>query len=244
VEPSTAGAVILGFDSATDDSTVAVTRDGEVLTEWRADGHGGERPRHANELLPHIVEAVDAAGGWGAVDALAVGVGPGAFTGLRVGVATARSLAQALGKPLAPVVSLAALAAGMGERPAAVGRPRLAAIDARRGELFAALYDPHGTPVWEPFVAPPAAIAERLTELGERPLAAGSGSLRFRQELEAKGIEVLADDEPAHRIWARFVCRLASAVTPVAPEAVEPIYLRRPDAELWRERDRDGGQSA
>jgi len=251
MEPSTASGALLGFDTATDDSTVAVAREGEVLGESRVDAVPGERPRHAAALLAQLAATAEGVGGWAAIAVIAVGVGPGTFTGLRIGVTTARALAQGLGLPLAPVGSLAALAGGIGEHPRAVDRPRLAAIDARRGEAFAALYAPDGEAVWEPFVAPPEAIASRLADLAGSesgdspgpPLAAGSGSLRFRSQLEAAGTEVLADEEPAHRIWARHVCRLAEAVTTVGPELVEPIYLRRPDAELWREQqNRDGGK--
>ena len=248
MKQSIATAAILGFDTATDDSAVAVTRDGDLVSERRAQAPSGERARHASALLAQVTEAVDEAGGWDAIGLIAVGVGPGTFTGLRVGVATARALSQGLEMPLAPVGSLAALAGGIGEHPAAASRLRLAAIDARRDEAFAALYGASGEQLWEPFVAAPEAIAERLRDLGDEgdgpPLAAGSGSLRFRPQLEAAGTEVIAAGEPAHRVWARHVCRLAEAVTPVGPEAVEPVYLRRPDAELWRERDRDGKKRA
>jgi tRNA threonylcarbamoyladenosine biosynthesis protein TsaB len=138
------------------------------------------------------------------------------------------------------VGSLAALARGIdGDEP---DRPRLAAIDARRGETFAALYEAGGATVWEPFVAPPEAIAARVSELSVAPLAAGDGALRFRQQLEAAGAKVLADADRAHLVAGRHVCALADEVRPARPEQVKPIYLRRPDAEVWRERrKRDSG---
>jgi len=229
-----AGGVILGLDTATAVTAVAATRDGELIGE-RAAGGGGERPPHQSALLASVEAVAGAAGGWGAIEALAVGIGPGTFTGLRIGVATGRALAQALAKPLVPVVSLAALARGIGDG----GRPRLAMIDARRGEAFAALYDDDGAPIWDPFVAPPEALVERLHELGSSPLAAGDGALRFRQQLEAAGVEVLGEDDPAHRLSARHTCRIAETGSRVRPEDLEPLYLRRPDAEIWRERIRD-----
>ncbi len=226
---------VLGFDTATADLAVAVTRDGEVLHERTLAPRPGERPRHATDLLPEIEAAAAAAGGWDRLALIAVGVGPGSFTGVRIGVATARALAQALGKPVAPVISLAALAAGIGDAAGAGERPRLAVIDARRGEAFAAAYGPGGEELVAPFVAGPEELAARVRALGGAPLAAGDGALRFRGELEAAGAEVLAGSDSAHRIRARHLCFLALEPAPL--QSIEPIYLRRPDAELWRERD-------
>ena len=171
------------------------------------------------------------------MDLLAVGIGPGSFTGLRVGLATARAIAQALGKPVVPVGTLAALARGIGESAGENGRQRLAVLDARRGQVFAAMFGPDGKERWEPFVASPAELGERIRGLSQSPLAAGSGALRFRRELEAAGAEVLLDTDSAHRLWARHVCRLAEGGAPAPPEAIQPIYLRPPDAQLWLERD-------
>jgi tRNA threonylcarbamoyladenosine biosynthesis protein TsaB len=229
------GAAILGFDTATDDVAVAATRDGEAVTETRVDGHPGEYPRHATELMVEIVRVVEAAGGWEEVGLISVGIGPGSFTGLRVGVATARALAQARGLNVAPVVTLEALAAGIAER--AGTRDRLGVIDARRKEAFAALYAPGGGVLWPPVVSAPDELARRVATLEAPPLAAGDGSVRFRAQLEAAGVDVLPDTDPAHRISARQVCLLGAGAKAVRPEAIEPMYLRRPDAELWRERD-------
>jgi tRNA threonylcarbamoyladenosine biosynthesis protein TsaB len=233
-------AAILGFDTASDDVAVAVTRAGCVVAEERVDARAGEIPRHATVLLAEIERAVETAGGWEAVGLICVGVGPGSFTGLRVGVATARALAQARGLSVAPVLTLAALAAGIADL--AGERDRLAVIDARRNEAFAALYGPCGDVLWPPFVSDPDGLARRVASLDAPPLAAGDGSVRFRAQLEATGAEVLPDTHPAHRISARQICLLGAGATAVRPEAIEPMYLRRPDAELWRERD-TGGRS-
>jgi tRNA threonylcarbamoyladenosine biosynthesis protein TsaB len=229
---------VAGIDAATTDVAVAVIRGGELVREHWIPPEPGERPRHARELLPELADAVEAAGGWAAVDLIGVGVGPGSFTGLRIGVATARALAQGLRKPIAPVVSLRALAAGAGDRD----RPLLALIDARRGQVFGGLYGAAGEELWPPFVAAPGDVAARLAEIDPSPLAVGDGSLRFRQEFEAAGAEVPADGDEAHRLRARWICALAEQVTPVRPEAIEPIYLRPPDAEVWRERQRSSGR--
>jgi tRNA threonylcarbamoyladenosine biosynthesis protein TsaB len=118
------------------------------------------------------------------------------------------------------------------------GRDRLAVLDARRGEAFAALYAPSGERLWGPWVGSPAELGERLAELPEPPLAAGSGAVRFRDELEDRGAEVPGDEDVVHRVAARWVCALAAAGDATGPgEALAPIYLRPPDAERWRERD-------
>jgi tRNA threonylcarbamoyladenosine biosynthesis protein TsaB len=232
---------ILGIDTATADAAVAVTIAGEVASEHRAGPVDG-RPRHASMLLAEVEAAVASAGGWELVDRLAVGVGPGSFTGLRVGIATARALAQARELPLAGIGSLAALARGIGER--AGDRARLPLIDARRGEIFAALFGPAGEELWAPMVLAPELLAERLAELSHTPMAGGDGSLRFRDQLESAGGEVLPDADPAHRMAARHICALAGGVEPGRPSDVRPTYLRRPDAEVWREqRNRSPGPS-
>jgi tRNA threonylcarbamoyladenosine biosynthesis protein TsaB len=233
-------ATILGFDTATPDVAVALVGEGEPLVDTRLIPEDG--PRHASSLLGEVERAVQRGGGWGAVDAIAVGVGPGSFTGLRIGIATARGLAQGLGKPLIGVGTLDALAAGIAERPAARARPVLAVIDARRAQAFAALRSPSGDQVWEPFVGDPAELADRVGALAEPPLAGGDGSLRFRRDLERAGAEVLPDADPGHRLSARHVCRLATGLSGSAPDQIRPIYLRAPDAQVWLERDhRHGG---
>ncbi|HEX2127739.1 MAG TPA: tRNA (adenosine(37)-N6)-threonylcarbamoyltransferase complex dimerization subunit type 1 TsaB [Solirubrobacterales bacterium] len=236
-----AATAVVGFDTATSDATVAVAEGGRLVFEERAEPAADGRPRHAGALLELVDRAVDAAGGWQRVGHLAVGLGPGTFTGLRIGISTARALAQARGLEIAGVSSLAALARGTGGQN---GRLRLALIDARRREVFAALYDEAGEAVWEPFVAGPDALRERLATLEVPPLAAGDGSLRFRQELEAAGVEVPPDADPVHRMAARYICELADSADRVRPDQVKPIYLRRPDAEIWRERQGHGAGRA
>ena len=218
---------VLGFDTSTAATSVCLLRgDGEAFEHVPTDEELLGPPGHARELMPGVAAVLADAGlAYGDVDAIAVGVGPGTFTGLRIGVATARALAHAEDIPVHPVSSLAALAQGIG------GDERLALIDAKRGELFAALYRGDDE-VWEPFATSPAELVDRVRKASLTPLAAGDGSLRFRKELEAGGIEICPAG--AHAVRGLHVCRLAALVPAVPPEAVVPNYLRDPDAKPQR----------
>jgi tRNA threonylcarbamoyladenosine biosynthesis protein TsaB len=174
-------------------------------------------------------------GGWADVDLVAVGLGPGSFTGLRIGIATARGLSAATGLPAVGVCTLDAVARGIGE--AAAERLRLAVLDGFRGEVFAALYSERGERVWEPFVCRPQELSERLASLETPPSVAGSGAVRFRHELADKGVLIADDADPVHRVAARHICALAAASDHEEAGPLDPIYLRPPDAERWRERD-------
>ncbi len=175
------------------------------------------------------------AGGWESVDRLAVGLGPGSFTGLRIAVATARGLATGLGLPVSGVCTLDAIARGMEE--AGSGGERLAVLDGNRGEVFAALYSGRGERIWEPLVCRPGDLAERVAGLAVPPPAAGSGAVRFRDELTRHDVQIADDADPVHRVAARHICALAAASGDGGSDPLDPIYLRPPDAERWRERD-------
>jgi tRNA threonylcarbamoyladenosine biosynthesis protein TsaB len=220
----------LGFDTSTNATAVCVLRDdGRAFEHVPDPARMFERPGHAAELMPGVARAMQDAGvDWDDLDAVAVGVGPGTFTGLRIGIATARALAHARGLSVRPVSSLAALA-----EPLDRAHPRLALIDARRGELFAALYDGDGGERWSPFVTAPDALAERVAKAfpgAETPVAVGDGSIKFRAVLEAAGVDVPGDESELHVVRALSVCRLAQGGPATPPEAVVPLYLRDPDA--------------
>ena len=192
--------LVLAFDTATEVATVALVRDGEVL---------GEGLSAAASLLADVerllaeasVERED-------VDRLVVGLGPGRYTSLRMGVMTARALSFALGVPVAGVSTLAALAAG--------ADGALPVVDARRREIF---------------VLDGGLRCVRPEELHIEPgrMCVGDGAVRYRDVLEASGARVPGDDDPRHVPWARHHARIAAEFGPA--ELVEPIYLRAPDAD-------------
>jgi tRNA threonylcarbamoyladenosine biosynthesis protein TsaB len=230
--------VVLGVDSATADAVVGVSAGGEMVREVRVDPGPDGRPRHAEVLLPEIERSVEAAGGWDEIDRIAVGIGPGSFTGLRIGISTARALAQAREIPIVPVGSLTSLGRGIASSPEGRGRPVLPVIDARRGEAFGALIENDGSELWPPFVAPPDELVDRLQGLDRPPLAAGDGALKFATELEAAGATVAPPGDPVHRVAARHVCEVGEAAIQASSDHIQPLYLRPPDAKRWLERDR------
>ena len=217
------------------DTVACCRRDGEVLHESQLGLSSQGRPLHATRLLEEVEAAAAAAGGWEEVDLIAVGLGPGTFTGLRVGISTARGLALSLGLSTRGVCTLDALAAGIAETGAE--GERLAVLDGWRGEVFAALYDAGGARIWEPAVYRPDDLAARVADLEEPPAVAGSGAVRFREELARDGVQIADDSDSVHRVAGRHVCALAAAATEEDPDELAPIYLRPPDAERWRERD-------
>jgi tRNA threonylcarbamoyladenosine biosynthesis protein TsaB len=193
--------LVLAFDTATEVATVALVKGHQVLAERRS------RPvrilEDADGLLAETgLERT-------AIEGLVVGTGPGSYTGLRMGLVTARALAFALEAPVAGVSTLTALAHGApGARPL---------IDGRRGEVFALENE-----------APVVLAAEGL-RVQPGTTYVGDGAVLHRARLEEGGASVPPDGDPVHVPWARHHAALAQSFG--APELAEPIYLRLPDAE-------------
>jgi tRNA threonylcarbamoyladenosine biosynthesis protein TsaB len=243
---------LLALDTATRATTVALCAPGAAPVEARDDPRPGERPRHATHLLPLAAGLLGQAGlDFSDVERIAVGVGPGTFTGLRIGLATARALAQARAIPLVAVSTAASLA--LGAWGLAVRESRelvVAAIDARRGEVFAAVWrvdreadptvvlaDPGGALIG-PRAWRPEELAGILEELGRSALAAGDGAVAFRAAIDRSGALIPDDGSELHRVAATNHCRLAARLHDSAPGEVVPAYLRLPDAELGGHRNR------
>jgi tRNA threonylcarbamoyladenosine biosynthesis protein TsaB len=228
---------LVGFDTSLAATSACVLRgDGEAFhTPAPAPSRLFEPAEHSAELLPELQRLLDEAGtAWDEIESIAVGIGPGTFTGLRIGVATARALAQALKVPLRPVSSLEALAQGLAAEKGEGGAPLLALIDARRGQVFAALYRAATPlePLWEPAVLEPGALLQAVGRLERPPICGGDWAIKSRRELEDAGADVPAPESGLHAVSAFHLCRLAGGVEPVAPELVRPVYLRLPDAEI------------
>jgi tRNA threonylcarbamoyladenosine biosynthesis protein TsaB len=229
---------ILAFDTATAATAVALCETGAQPMEARDDPPPGAHPGHATRLMPLVVELLGDAGlSWNELDRIAVGLGPGTFTGLRIGIATARALAQASGVPLVGISTLQSLA--LAATTAADADSVIAVLDARRGEVFAAAWQVPaigdlGPAVLDPSALAPETLAGFVAGLAPAALAIGDGAVRFREVLERSGAFIPGDDSELHRVTAVTHCRIAPRLSASEPDDIFPQYLRLPDAELAR----------
>ena len=225
--------LILALDTTTRTGSVAIVADGAIVYER----HGDASSTHAQRLPGDIDRACRAASiDIAQVELYAVAAGPGSFTGLRIGIAAVQGLAMARARRVVPVSTLEALAA-------ASGASRTAAwLDAQRGEVFAQVFErshPAGsveartTPI---SAAPGPAIEVQAGDL-DGAVFHGDGALRFRDVIRARLGSAVEIVDPV-RPLAGAIGKLAHdhPERAVAPHAIMPIYVRRPDAELARDR--------
>lgn len=253
---------VLGFDTATPATAAALGPLPEGFREARDDPRPGQRPGHTTRLLELSEGLLAQAGvGWETLERIAVGTGPGTFTGLRIGVATAQGLSSALSIDLVGVSTLEALAhaALAGGEPSAraqapptpdreaiaqgrASQGLLAVLDAHRGEAFVAAYE---AGAWRPRLllapraVPPGELALVLAEADSaraRPagqwLAVGDGAVRFREPLEHLGCRVPEDGSPLHLVRGWALCELGARAPADEGRVVLPAYGRRADAEI------------
>ncbi|PIE31981.1 MAG: tRNA (adenosine(37)-N6)-threonylcarbamoyltransferase complex dimerization subunit type 1 TsaB [Ilumatobacter coccineus] len=224
--------LILGIETATTQVGVAIgSAEGLIATIDVV-----KPRRHAELLMPLIEDGCRHAGiELSEIDGVAVDIGPGLFTGMRVGIATAQALGVGLGVPVASVVSLTALA----HTVIGVDGVIASIIDGRKGEVFWALYQRRGDelqPLTEPAAGRVTDVVAAIGTHGGQAVAVGDGAHRYRDELVSAGPGLMLGD-----LWypssAAVVEVARSADAWVAPVEVAPLYLRRPDAEInWATR--------
>ena len=219
------------LDTATASPSLALVRDDRPIAElWL-----GAEPGSGRRVLEAAHNLLSAAGtSVREIDGIVVGVGPGGFTGLRIGIATALGLGQALRVPVTGASTLEALAVGIAE-VAPAGAVVAPVLDARRRELFAAAYRsrPGGglKELLEPSALPPAEVARILAGFGEEAWLGGEGVEAGGDELEGPGLRRIPEGAVAHRVRA---AALAQRVAAGAGLPARPVYARLPDAEVNR----------
>jgi tRNA threonylcarbamoyladenosine biosynthesis protein TsaB len=226
---------ILAFDTATPVGSAALVDEERTIVGRYFD----IGLQHSQRLFIEIEQVLDtAAVAIGEVEAIAVSIGPGSFTGLRIGLSAAKGFCLASGRPLIAVPTLTALAA----RLPFARHPVCAMLDARKGEVYTALFD--NSTGWprsldKPCAMPPEALLER--RLGEPTIYTGDGALVYRSLIVASDRQALMAPPHCARPEAGTIGHLALAMLHADPTcglkgtelaAVEPLYLRKPDAKV------------
>ncbi len=223
--------LLLAVETATTETSVALLR-GEALV---AEVAGRDERNHSARLLPILEQVLDQAGvGLDEIEAFAVSIGPGSFTGLRIGLATVKGLAFGSPRPVAAVSTLAALALAAEDAPG----PVAALLDARRGEVYAGLYPGPGEGQGSERVCTPEELAGELPE--GCTVVVGEGAEAAAARLEGLGAACVGH-VPA-RASAVRVGRLGQRLLGAGPvpsaESLVPRYLRRAEAEVRRTGER------
>ncbi|SEP51711.1 tRNA (adenosine(37)-N6)-threonylcarbamoyltransferase complex dimerization subunit type 1 TsaB [Amycolatopsis saalfeldensis] len=208
--------LVLAIDTSTPAVTAGIVAVDQAELTTRGDRVTVDARAHGELITPHALAAAETAGvTLRELDAIVCGVGPGPFTGLRAGMATAAALSHALGIPAYPVCSLDAIAADVVK----TDNPFLVLTDARRREVYWAAYDAAGARVDGPNVQRPAEVETTVR------VAAGDGALLYAEAVGVTPIEPRFPS-PAGLVSAARAALLSGA----APEPLTPLYLRRPDA--------------
>jgi tRNA threonylcarbamoyladenosine biosynthesis protein TsaB len=227
------GRALLAIDAAGDSCSAAVWRAGRLEASRRERLGRGQSER----LLPLVEQVMAEAGqAFDRLDAIAVTLGPGGFTGVRIGLAAAEGLALAWDLPIVGLSSFAVAAAGIDPAERA-GAKLLLLLDAKRAEVYAEARDAAGQVLLAPTLIAPSLLAERLAmELAEgRWLLAGSAVAQARPALAGRG--ALAEAAPPAEAEAAVLARLAAALPLPGPGTrPQPLYLREPDTTVPRAR--------
>jgi tRNA threonylcarbamoyladenosine biosynthesis protein TsaB len=246
--------LVAALDTTTRLGSVAIVADGRVLAALAGDGTRPHAARLPGDLIALLGEQRLTVSD---VDVFAVATGPGSFTGLRIGLAAIQGLAFASGKPVVGVSAFEALAAAVVEdRPDSADDALAIWLDAQRGEVFTAVLravgprNAGGVPEFEylddPSVAMPSAVLERWMNSAwwESSMWAGDGVLKYR-DIVSNGLVPAARVIDPTPLLAPAIGRLAqqraSAGMALPPHTVRPLYVRRSDVELARDRQREHG---
>ena len=211
---------VLAIESSSPQGSVALLESGRLVVSLTHD----EPNAHAERLLP-LVEQALAEAGWSraTIERMGVGIGPGSFTGVRVGIALAQGLALGLGRPLVGVTSLAAMARAV---PREVAGMRVPLLDARREEVFRAAYLPDGS-----VHTPPHTVAREVAARGGESAGPLVWVGSVAEELGLTSVHRASDSDLPHASWVGRIA--AEAAT--WDLAVEPLYVREADAVKPRE---------
>ena len=232
--------LVLALDTTTRQGSVALARDGAVVASYAGDDaitHGERLPGDVMRLFDaHGLRVAD-------VDLFAVASGPGSFTGLRIGIATMQGFALANGKPLAGISALDAIfdaLHALNPPPPTLSPASEVAVwmDAQRGQVFSAIYK-NGDVVELALVDKPGDVLARWARERRHPTVyAGDGVLAHRDLIRAAapGAHIVEPVPPLAPSIARLAERQVHQYGPSPPDAIRPIYIRRSDVELARDR--------
>ena len=221
------GPLILGIESATSRVGCAIGGPDGVLAARES-----ARPRrHAESLVPQIAEIVKESGvAMADIGVVAVDVGPGLYTGLRVGITTAITMAHALGAAMVSVTSLELVAHAA--RSSCTSRRIDAVIDARRGELFHAAFTSNGDWISQPAVLDPHDLAVMLASEAPETLLVGDGVEAHSEAFTQAGLGTEGSSVyPSAETIVELAAAAVTADKVVSPDTIRPLYLRGPDAQ-------------